>query len=99
MNRLDFLKSISASSRQKQIEATPSIKMMYGLSAALHVLLFLIVMFVQHSNPVPVVPFAVQVDLVSFSPGLPASTPSSDLSRPDQHLHHQKNQTVMLNLL
>ncbi|MBF0302692.1 MAG: TonB C-terminal domain-containing protein [Desulfamplus sp.] len=78
MNRLDFLKSISAASRERQVEASPSVKMMYGLSAALHGLLFLIVMFTQNLNPVPMVPFAVQVDLVSFSPGLPKSSSSSD---------------------
>ena len=89
MNHLDFLKSISASSRQKQGDSIPSVKMMYGLSIALHILLILIVMFAQKLTPVPVVPFAVQVDLVSFSPGLP-----DDSSSPEDSAKRQKSATA-----
>ncbi|MBF0112653.1 MAG: cell envelope integrity protein TolA [Desulfamplus sp.] len=76
MSSLDFLQSITTSSSPKYAEANTSMTMMYGLSVALHLLLFLIVMFSQSLNPVPIVPFAVQVDLVSFSPGPPDGSSS-----------------------
>ncbi|MBF0376852.1 MAG: cell envelope integrity protein TolA [Desulfamplus sp.] len=78
MSSLDFLQSISSGSRRdKRVEPIPSLTMMYGLSIALHALLVLVVIFTQNLNPVPVVPFAVQVDLVSFSPGPPESSSSA----------------------
>ncbi|MBF0209785.1 MAG: TonB family protein [Desulfamplus sp.] len=76
MSSLDFLQSITTSSSPKYAEANTSMTMMYGLSVALHLLLLLIVMFSQSLNPVPIVPFAVQVDLVSFSPGPPDGSSS-----------------------